>query len=86
LPDAQDLIQEIHELAPLVLMDPMLLAAARGIKTLAVRVQRQNDKRVARRQFLARHARFGASTTPRRRHPQRALAMNNARRRCLSSK
>src|SRR5437868_468174 len=74
-----DLIQKIHETRTTLggTMDPhaawLLL---RGIKTLAVRVQRQNDNALRVAQFLAQHPKV-------RRvhyafvegHPQRALAM-----------
>src|SRR5207253_6729142 len=74
-----DLIQKIHETRTTLggIMDPhaawLLL---RGIKTLAVRVQRQNDNALRVAQFLAQHPKV-------RRvhyafvegHPQRALAM-----------
>src|SRR6202521_5559591 len=75
----QDLIQKIHETrTPLGgVMDPhaawLLL---RGIKTLAVRVQRQNDNALRVAQFLARHSKIRRVHYPFvEGHPQRALAM-----------
>jgi cystathionine beta-lyase/cystathionine gamma-synthase len=75
----QELVQKIHETRTTLggTMDPhaawLLL---RGIKTLAVRVQRQNDNasRVAR--FLAQHPKVRRVHYPfLEGHPQRALAM-----------
>jgi len=75
----QDLIQEIHETRTTLggVMDPhaawLLL---RGIKTLAVRVQRQNDNALRVAQFLARHVQVRRVHYPFvEGHPQRALAM-----------
>ena len=75
----QDLIQKIHETRTTLggTMDPhaawLLL---RGIKTLAVRVQRQNDNALRVAQFLAQHARVRRVHYPfLEGHPQRALAM-----------
>src|SRR6202142_1910939 len=75
----QDLIQKIHETRTTLggVMDPhaawLLL---RGIKTLAVRVQRQNDNALRVAQFLARHPQVRRVHYPFvEGHPQRALAM-----------
>jgi cystathionine beta-lyase/cystathionine gamma-synthase len=75
----QDLIQKIHETRTTLggVMDPhaawLLL---RGIKTLAVRVQRQNDNALRIAQFLARHAQIRRVHYPFvEGHPQRALAV-----------
>jgi cystathionine gamma-synthase len=75
----QDLIQKIHETRTTLggVMDPhaawLLL---RGIKTLAVRVQRQNDNALRVAQFLARHSKVRRVHYPFvEGHPQRALAM-----------
>ena len=74
-----DLIQKIHETRTTLggVMDPhaawLLL---RGIKTLAVRVQRQNDNALRVAQFLARHVQVRRVHYPFvEGHPQRALAM-----------
>lgn len=75
----QDLIDKIHETSTTLggIMDPhaawLLL---RGIKTLAVRVQRQNDNALRVSQFLARHSKVRRVHYPFvEGHPQRALAM-----------
>jgi cystathionine beta-lyase/cystathionine gamma-synthase len=75
----QDLIQKIHETRTTLggVMDPhaawLLL---RGIKTLAVRVERQNDNALRVAQFLARHVQVRRVHYPFvEGHPQRALAM-----------
>ncbi|MGA9811356.1 MAG: aminotransferase class I/II-fold pyridoxal phosphate-dependent enzyme, partial [Terriglobales bacterium] len=75
----QDLIQKIHETRTTLggTMDPhaawLLL---RGIKTLAVRVQRHNDNALRVARFLAQHARVRRVHYPfLEGHPQRALAM-----------
>lgn len=75
----QDLIDEIHETRTTLggSMDPhaawLLL---RGIKTLAVRVQRQNENALKIAQFLARHAKVTRVYYPfLEGNPQRALAM-----------
>jgi len=75
----QDLIQKIHETRTTLggTMDPhaawLLL---RGIKTLAVRVQRQNDNALRVAQFLAQHPKVRRVHYPfLEGHPQRALAM-----------
>ena len=74
-----DLIQKIHETRTTLggTMDPhaawLLL---RGIKTLAVRVQRQNDNALRVARFLAQHAKVRRVHYPfLEGHPQRALAM-----------
>jgi cystathionine beta-lyase/cystathionine gamma-synthase len=73
------LIDEIHETRTTVggTMDPhaawLLL---RGIKTLAVRVERQNENALRIAQFLARHSKVRRVHYPfLEDHPQRALAM-----------
>ena len=75
----QDLVDKIHETRTTLggTMDPhaawLLL---RGIKTLAVRVQRQNDNALRVAQFLARHSKVRRVHYPFvEGHPQRALAM-----------
>ena len=75
----QDLIETIHSTRTTLggVMDPhaawLLL---RGIKTLAVRVQRQNDNALRVAQFLAHHAKVTRVHYPFvEGHPQRALAM-----------
>ena len=75
----QDLIETIHATRTTLggIMDPhaawLLL---RGIKTLAVRVQRQNDNALRVAQFLAQHAKVRRVHYPFvEGHPQRALAM-----------
>jgi cystathionine beta-lyase/cystathionine gamma-synthase len=79
----QDLIRKIHETRTTLggIMDPhaawLLL---RGIKTLAVRVQRQNDNALRVAQFLAGHAKVRSVNYPFvGGHPQRALAMEQMR-------
>lgn len=75
----QDLIDKIHETRTTLggCMDPhaawLLL---RGIKTIAVRVQRQNENALRIAQFLARHPKVKSVNYPfLDGHPQRALAM-----------
>ncbi len=75
----RDLIETIHATRTTLggNMDPhaawLLL---RGIKTLAVRVQRQNDNALRVAQFLAQHAKVRRVHYPfLEGHPQRALAM-----------
>jgi len=75
----QDLVQKIHETRTTLggTMDPhaawLLL---RGIKTLAVRVQRHNENALRVARFLAQHARVRRVHYPfLEGHPQRALAM-----------
>jgi cystathionine beta-lyase/cystathionine gamma-synthase len=78
-----DLMQTIHESRTIlgVNMDPhaawLLL---RGIKTLAVRVQRQNENALRIAQFLAQHSKVRKVHYPfLEGHPQRALAMEQMR-------
>ena len=75
----QELVQKIHETRTTLggTMDPhaawLLL---RGIKTLAVRVQRENDNALRVARFLAQHAKVRRVHYPfLEGHPQRALAM-----------
>jgi cystathionine beta-lyase/cystathionine gamma-synthase len=75
----QDLIERIHETRTTLggVMDPhaawLLL---RGIKTLAVRVQRQNENALRVAQFLAQHSKVRRVYYPfLDGHPQRAIAM-----------
>ena len=79
----RDLIETIHSTRTTLggNMDPhaawLLL---RGIKTLAVRVQRQNDNALRVAQFLAQHAKVRHVHYPfLEGHPQRALAMEQMR-------
>lgn len=79
----QDLIETIHSTRTTLggVMDPhaawLLL---RGIKTLAVRVQRQNDNALRVAQFLAQHSKVRRVHYPFiEGHPQRALAMEQLR-------
>jgi cystathionine beta-lyase/cystathionine gamma-synthase len=79
----QDLIRKIHGTRTTLggVMDPhaawLLL---RGIKTLAVRVQRQNDNALRIAQFLAQHTKVRSVNYPFvEGHPQRALAMEQMR-------
>src|SRR5205807_2364432 len=76
----RDLIEKIHETRTTLggNMDPhaawLLL---RGIKTLAVRVQRQNENALRIAQFLSHHAKVQRVHYPfLESHPQRALAMD----------
>ena len=75
----QDLIDRIHQTRTTLggVMDPhaawLLL---RGIKTLAVRVQRQNESALRIAQFLAQHSKVRRVHYPfLEGHPQRAVAM-----------
>jgi cystathionine beta-lyase/cystathionine gamma-synthase len=75
----RDLIKKIHETRTTLggILDPhaawLLL---RGIKTLAVRVQRQNESALRVAQFLAQHPKVRSVNYPfLENHPQRALAM-----------
>src|ERR1700733_6575723 len=75
----QDLIDKIHQTRTTLggVMDPhaawLLL---RGIKTLAVRVQRQNESALRIAEFLAQHAKVRRVHYPfLQGHPQRAIAM-----------
>ncbi|MGB6676828.1 MAG: aminotransferase class I/II-fold pyridoxal phosphate-dependent enzyme [Terriglobales bacterium] len=79
----KDLIEKIHETRTTLggVMDPhaawLLL---RGIKTLAVRVQRQNENALRVAQFLAQHSRVRRVHYPFLEvHPQRAIAMEQMR-------
>ena len=79
----RDLIDKIHATRTILggTMDPhaawLLL---RGIKTLAVRVQRQNESALRTAQFLAAHAKVRRVYYPfEQSHPQRALAMDQMR-------
>jgi len=79
----QELIQKIHETRTTLggTMDPhaawLLL---RGIKTLAVRVQRQNESALRVAQFLAQHPKVRRVNYPfLEGHAQRALAMEQMR-------
>jgi len=79
----KDLIEKIHETRTTLggVMDPhaawLLL---RGIKTLAVRVQRQNESALRVAQFLAQHSRVRRVCYPfLEGHPQRAVAMEQMR-------
>jgi cystathionine beta-lyase/cystathionine gamma-synthase len=79
----RDLIKKIHETRTTLggILDPhaawLLL---RGIKTLAVRVQRQNESALRVAQFLALHPKVRQVNYPfLEGHPQRALAMEQMR-------
>jgi len=79
----RDLIKKIHETRTTLggILDPhaawLLL---RGIKTLAVRVQRQNESALRVAQFLAQHLKARRVNYPfLEGHPQRALAMEQMR-------
>src|SRR5205823_12155592 len=79
----RDLIEKIHETRTTLggNMDPhaawLLL---RGMKTLAVRVQRQNENALRIAQFLSSHAKVRRVHYPfEESHPQRALAMEQMR-------
>jgi cystathionine beta-lyase/cystathionine gamma-synthase len=79
----RDLIDKIHATRTILggTMDPhaawLLL---RGIKTLAVRVQRQNESALRTAQFLAAHAKVRRVYYPfEQSHPQRALAIDQMR-------
>src|ERR1700674_511234 len=79
----KDLIERIHETRTTlgVVMDPhaawLLL---RGIKTLAVRVQRQNESALRIAQFLAQHSKVRRVHYPfLDGHPQRAVAIEQMR-------
>ena len=75
----QDLIENIHATRTTLggTMDPHAAwPLLRGIKTLAVRVQRQNDNALRVAQFLAQHPKVRRVHYPFvEGHPQRALAM-----------
>jgi cystathionine beta-lyase/cystathionine gamma-synthase len=79
----RDLVKKIHETRTTLggILDPhaawLLL---RGIKTLAVRVQRQNESALSVAQFLAQHSKVRQVNYPfLEDHPQRALAMEQMR-------
>jgi len=79
----RDLMLKIHDTRTIlgITMDPhaawLLL---RGIKTLAVRVQRQNENALHIAQFLAQHSKVRQVHYPfLEGHPQRALAMEQMR-------
>jgi cystathionine beta-lyase/cystathionine gamma-synthase len=79
----KDLIEKIHQTRTTLggVMDPhaawLLL---RGIKTLAVRVQRQNENALRVAQFLAQHSKVRRVHYPfLEGHPQRAVAMEQMR-------
>jgi len=79
----KDLIEKIHETRTTLggVMDPhaawLLL---RGIKTLAVRVQRQNENALRVAQFLAQHSKVRRVHYPfLEGHPQRVVAMEQMR-------
>jgi len=79
----QDLVDKVHETRTTLggVMDPhaawLLL---RGIKSLAVRVQRQNENALRVAQFLANHPKVKRVHYPfLEGHPQRALAMEQMR-------
>jgi cystathionine beta-lyase/cystathionine gamma-synthase len=75
----RDLIEQIHHTRTTLggCMDPhAAFLLLRGIKTLAVRVQRQNDNALRVAQFLAGHPKVRQVHYPfLEGHPQRALAM-----------
>jgi len=74
-----DLIAQIHETRTVIgnVMDPHAAwVLLRGIKTLAVRVERQNQNALGVAQFLSRHPKVRNVNYPfLETHPQRALAM-----------
>jgi len=75
----RDLIEKIHETRTTLggSMDPFAAwLLLRGIKTLAVRVQRQNDNALRVAQFLAQHSKVRRVHYPfLDGHPQRTIAM-----------
>jgi cystathionine beta-lyase/cystathionine gamma-synthase len=75
----RDLIDRIHETRTTLgcCMDPhAAFLLLRGIKTLAVRVQRQNDNALRIAEFLAAHPKVKRVHYPfLERHPQRAIAL-----------
>lgn len=80
---SRDLIKKIHEARTTLggILDPhaawLLL---RGIKTLAVRVQRQNESALRVAQFLSQHSKVRQVNYPfLEGHPQRTLAMEQMR-------
>src|SRR3989441_3928126 len=75
----RDLIDKIHETRTTLggTMDPhAAFLLLRGIKTLAVRVERQNESALRIAEFLSRHGKVRSVNYPfLNGHPQRALAM-----------
>lgn len=75
----RDLIQKIHETRTTLggCMDPhAAFLLLRGIKTMALRVARQNESALLVAQFLAEHPKVRSVNYPLLKgHPQRALAM-----------
>jgi cystathionine beta-lyase/cystathionine gamma-synthase len=75
----RDLIGKIRESRTLLggVMDPhAAFLLLRGMRTLAVRVQRQNDSALRIAEFLARHSKVRSVNYPfLQSHPQQALAM-----------
>lgn len=76
----RDLIDKIRETRTTLggVMDPhAAFLLLRGIKTLAVRVERQNENSLRIAEFLAQHAKVRAVNHPfLKGHPQRAIAMD----------
>ena len=76
----RDLIDEIHHTRTTLggTMDPhAAFLLLRGIKTLAVRVERQNESALRIAEFLGQHEKVKSVNYPfLNRHPQRALAMD----------
>lgn len=74
-----DLIDKIHETRTTLggAMDPhAAFLLLRGIKTLAVRVERQNESALRIAEFLSQHSKVRSVNYPLlNRHPQRALAI-----------
>ena len=79
----RDLMMKIHETRTILGVNMYPHAAwllLRGIKTLAVRVQRQNENALRIAQFLAQHSKVRQVHYPfLEGHPQRALAMEQMR-------
>ena len=79
----RDLIEKIHDTRTTVggVIDPHAAwLLIRGMKTLAVRVQRHNDNALRVARFLAHHPKVGRVHYPfLEGHPQRALAMEQMR-------
>jgi cystathionine beta-lyase/cystathionine gamma-synthase len=75
----RDLIDEIHHTRTTLggTMDPhAAFLLLRGIKTLALRVERQNESALRIAEFLSRHGKVRSVNYPfMKGHPQRALAM-----------
>ncbi len=76
----RDLIDEIHHTRTTLggTMDPhAAYLLLRGMKTLAVRVERQNESALRIAEFLSQHTKVRSVNYPfLNRHPQRALAMD----------